>query len=232
MADTDFKKHNARGAITYSQFTMAQALANNANRTQYKKTDDKVAPQVQFLLDQAQVDRIVAHIRDTYLPETLVRNGRGEKRDSFDQKQVTKILKALDERQAEGWQSESPFLPIKQVYKKTLEVAPWAIATLALTGTAGRDIEQLARVNDESELRVPDPNLLSFPALKPIDQTVHELYPGAWAYATLNLSGYVQSASNFGISAYSNTVVFLEDRDRLAGGMSLDESSIFMDDDE
>lgn len=229
MSD-EFRKFNARGAITYSQFTMAQAIANNNNRTQYKKDDDKVAPQIQFLLDQTQVDRLVTHIRDTYLPEALERSKRGEKKNAFDQKQVDKIKRALDERPAEGWQAESPYLPIKQVYAKTLTVAPWAVATLSFAGTAGRDIEQLARVNDDKELRVPDPNLLSFPVLQPIERTVHELYPGAWAYATLNLNGYVSSASNFGISAYGNTVVFLEDRDRLAGGSQLDEDDIFMDD--
>lgn len=227
--DKDFKKFNARGAITYSQFTMPQAIANN-DRSSFPKTPDKIAPTVQLLLDETQVDRIVAHIRDIYIPESIKRQAAGEKRDAFDKKQADKILKALEERGANGWEAEAPYLPIKQVYAKTLTVAPWAKATLSFTGTAGRDMEQLARVNNEDELKVPDPDILTYPVLKPIGQTVHELYPGAWAYATLNLSGYFTSNSNFGISAYANTVVFLEDRDRLAGGATLDEDDIFMDD--
>lgn len=223
--DTEFKKHNARGAITYTQFNMAQAIANN-ERSKYPKAADKIAPIAQFLLDQTQHDRLITHIRDVYLPEALRRGKAGEKKDAFEQKQVDKILRQLEQLELDT----SPYLPIKSVYAKTLDVAPWAISTLKFTGTAGRDFEQLARVNSEDELKVPDPNLLAFPVLRPIADTVHELYPGAWAYATLNLSGYVQSASNFGISAYANTIVFLEDRDRLSGGAGLDEDDVFMDD--
>lgn len=231
MVDTNlFKKHNVRGAVTYSNFTMERALASNA-KSQFKKDDEsKVAPDFQLLLDQVQLDKIIAHIQDVYLPEAIRRHAAGEKRDAFDKKQADKIAKALDEGVAENWENAPPYLPVKKVYEKTLEVAPWAVATLKATGSQGRDIEQLARVNSEDELKVPDPNLLSFPTLKPIDQTVHELYPGAWAYATLNLSGYFQSAGNYGISAYANTIVFLEDRDRLAGGASLDTDDIFLDD--
>lgn len=225
----EFKKFNARGAITYSQFTMPQAVANN-ERSKFPKQPDKIAPSIQLLLDAAQLDRIITHIRDVYLPEAAKRGAAGDKRDAFDAAQIKKFEKALKERGDEGWLSQNPYLPFSQVYAKTLEVAPWAVATLKFTGTAGKDFDQQARVNKEDELKVPDDKILSYPVLRPIDQTVHELYPGAWAYATLNLSGYVQSASNYGISAYANTVVFLEDRDRLAGGAALDEDDIFLDD--
>lgn len=221
----DFKKFNVRGGVTYSQFTMPQAIANN-DRSNFPKTPDKIAPTVQLLLDEQQYTKLAKHITDVYLPEAVRRQKAGEKRDAFDQKTADKIARALADRDFEG----PPHLPVKAVYAKTLDVAPWAVATVKFAGSAGRDIEQLARVNDEDELKVPDPNLIQFPALKPIEATKHELYPGAWAYATLNLSGFVVSSSNYGISAYSNTVVFLEDRDRLAGGTFLDEDDVFMDD--
>jgi hypothetical protein len=228
--DTKFKNVNVRGAITYSQFTMDQALAAN-ERSQYKESDlSKVAPVVQLLLDKINQDKVIAHIRDVYLPETLKRHAAGEKRDVFEKKIVDKILKALEGGEADGWESAPPHLPLKKVYHKTKDVAPWAVATLKITGSKGRDFEQLARVNDETELKVPDPDLLSYPVLRPIGATVHELYPGAWAYSTLNLSGYFANAGNFGISAYANQIVFLEDRDRLAGGTFLDEDDIFLDD--
>lgn len=230
MVDTTFKKFNARGAITYSQFTMDAALKAN-EKSQYAKTNlSEVAPVVQFLLDQVQLDKLIAHIKDVYLPEAVKRSAAGEKRDAFDAKLAKKIEQALSEGQAENWENVPPYLPIKKVYAKTLDIAPWAVGTLKITGSAGRDIEQLARVRDESELKVPDPGLIQFPALVPINQSVHELYPGAWAHATINLSGYYQNPGNFGISAYSNTITFLEDRDRLGGGFGVDEDDIFMDD--
>lgn len=229
MADIEFKKFNARGAITYSDFTMDQALKSN-ERSTFKKADTAdVAPSIQLLLDDVQLEKLTKHIIDVYLPEAVRRHNAGEKRDAFDAKLAKKIETALTEGVAENWENTPPYLPVKKVYVKTLDVAPWAVATLKITGTKGRDFEQLARVNNEDELKVPDPKLLSFPVLQPIDKTVHDLYPGSWAYATLNLSGYFVSTGNYGISAYANTVVFLEDRDRLAGGGGLDEEDVFMD---
>lgn len=226
----DFKKHNVRGGVTYSQFTMVQAIAAD-ERSKFKKDKaEDIAPAVQLLLDQVQLDKLIDHITTVYLPEAVKRAGANEKYDAFDQKLADKIEKTLREGQASNWDNTPPYLPVKPVYAKTLEIAPWAVGTLKFTGTKGKDMDLQARVNSEAELRVPDPDLLSFPVLRPITDTVHELYPGAWAYATLNLSGYFVSSKNFGISAYANTVVFLEDRDRLAGGAALDEDEIFMDD--
>lgn len=229
MADETFKTVNMRGAITYSQFTMPEALAAN-ERSNFKKDDTtKVAPTVQFLLDDVQLGKLTTHINDVYLPQAALNFKAGEKRDAFDDKAIAKIQKALAEGQDVNWDNTPPYLPVKKVYDKTLEVAPWATGTLKFDGSKGRDMELLARVNSEDELLVPDPDLLIFPTVRPIGQTKHELYPGAWAYATIRLSGYYVSAGNFGISAYANTVVFIEDRDRLAGGGGLDEEDIFLD---
>lgn len=226
MAPADFKKLNIRGAITYSQFTMAQAKANN-ERSSYPDPEDRIAPSVQLLLDETQYERVRTHIIDVYLPEAVARAKAKEKKDAIEQKYADRIKANLENRELEG----PPYLLVKEVYAKSVEAVPWAVATLKFKGTAGRDIEKLARVNDESELRVPDPNALTFPTVRPIDETVHELYPGAWAYATLNLSGYFTSAGSYGISAYSNSVVFLENRDRLGGGGGvLDTEDIFLDD--
>ena len=225
-ANNEFKKFNARGAITYSNFTMGQARAAN-ERSDYPKTPEKIAPDVQLLLDEVQFERIRTHLVDVYLPEAVARKKAGEKKDAFDQKQADKIARALEERDFDG----PPHLPVKKVYEKTLDLAPWAVATLKFAGTAGRDIDQQAKVTEESELLVPPTDVLAFPLLRPINETKHELYPGAWAYATLNLSGYASSAASWGISAYANTVVFLEDRDRLAGGAAgLDTEDIFLED--
>lgn len=232
MADDAYKKLNIRGGVTYSDFTYDQALkSNERSDPKYKKSDlTKVAPQVQLLLDKVQRDRVIAHLRDVYVPETIKRSAAGEKKDAFEKKYADKILAALEEWSTDVVADAPPHLPIKKVYPKTLVVAPWAMATLKFTGTKEKDLELLARVNDESELKVPDPNLLTFPVLQPIGRTVHDLYPGAWAYATLNLSGFFMTPGNYGISAYANTLVFLEDRDRLSGGAGLDEDDIFMDD--
>lgn len=228
-SNTDFKKVNIRGAVTYSNLTMDRAKANN-ERSKYPKAEADIATDFQLLLDEAQLEKLVAHITDVYLPEAVKRGKAGESKDAFDQKQADAIAEVLAEGAKSNWDNVPPYVPVKPVYSKTLEVITWPVGTLRAGGPKGKDIEQLARVNSEDELKVPDPDLLSYPVLRPIGQTVHELYPGSWAYTTLNLGGYFQSKGNYGISAYANTLVFLEDRDRLGGGASLDTDDVFMDD--
>jgi hypothetical protein len=89
-------------------------------------------------------------------------------------------------------------------------------------------MELKAIVQDEEELKVPDPDQLSFPIIKPIGQTVHSMYPGCYVAVTLNLYAY-HNGKHPGFSAGGSTAVFKMDGERFGGGTSVDEDEIFAD---
>src|SRR5690606_30205093 len=101
-----------------------------------------------------------------------------------------------------------------------------------ITGPKAGDITLRATVQDESQLLVPDPDILSFPVIKPIGQTVFSMYPGAYVAATLNLFAFNTSPSVNGISAGANVAVYLGnlEGERFGGGVDIDEDAIFLDD--
>ena len=232
----EFNEFNIRGRVTYSNFTMAQAIAANSNPLlQYPKAADKVAPDFQLLLTQPQVEKFTAWILETYVPECLARGKAGEKRNAFDQKMADKIKRAIDAGVSggpEAWDAP-PHLPLKNVYAKTLDVVPDAWATLKVSGSAGRDLELLAKVSSEEEFRTPPANEKVYPLLAPLTDTVHDLYPGSVGYSTLRLASFQASSSVYGVSAYANQLVFIRDDERIGGGGGgIDTDGVFMDDDE
>jgi hypothetical protein len=101
------------------------------------------------------------------------------------------------------------------------------VASVKVSGNRGTDIELKAIVNDEDELAVPDPDLLSFPVIRPINQTVHQMYAGCYVAATLNL--YAYETGSVGVSASAGVAVFKADGDRFGGGVTVDEDEIFAD---
>jgi hypothetical protein len=212
------------GRLSFPNFDYKQAVARNAT-SQFKKDDADVAPDFNLLLEQPQLDKLKTHLLDVFLPYCVEQNKKGEKRDALDQKQVDKIVAIIE---AEEWDNQPPYISIKPVPAKTQDLAPECLASLKVIGNKGMDIEQKAIVQDESELAVPDPDLVQFPVIKPIGQTVHSLYGGCYAVATLNLFAFV-SGKLPGFSASASTVVFKADGDRFGGGVSVDEDEIFMD---
>jgi len=97
-----------------------------------------------------------------------------------------------------------------------------------VSGNRGVDIELKAIVNNEGELLVPDPDLLTFPVIKPIGQTVHTMYGGCYVAATLNLYAYTKPSA--GYSASASVAVFKADGERFGGGgPAVDEDEIFLD---
>jgi hypothetical protein len=212
------------GRLSFPNFTYQEALARNAG-SQFARPDAEVKPDFNVLLEQPQLDKLTSHLVNEFLPFTVEREKAGEKRDALTQAQVDKILKTIE---SGDWDSQPPYLAIKPVPEKTMELAPEAVASLKVQGNAGQDIVQKAIVNDESELSVPDPDLVSFPVIRPIAQTVHSLYPGCYVAVTLNLYSFV-SGKLPGFSAGVDTVVFKADGDRFGGGVSIDEDEMFMD---
>ena len=107
-------------------------------------------------------------------------------------------------------------------------MAPDAVCQIKVKGPRAADIALKAIVNDESELAVPDPDVMSFPIVRPITQTVHSMYPGCFVAATLNLYGFL-SGKKPGFSASASTAIFKADADRFGGGVDFDEDEIFLD---
>jgi hypothetical protein len=148
----------------------------------------------------------------------------GEKRDVLTAKEVEALTAQLNDPLFDGNYN----MPIKAVHEKTAPLAPEAVASIKVIGSKGTDMELLAVVNDEDELVVPDPDILSYPVLMPINKTVHQMYPGCYVAVTGNLYAY-HNGKLPGFSIGGSTPVFRADGDRLGGGMAVDEDEIFAD---
>lgn len=212
------------GRLSFPNFNYAQAVARNAKST-YAKDAADVAPDFNLLVEQTQLDKLVAHVTNVFLPHCLDQSVKGEKRNALDKGQFDKLMKVVA---AADWETQPPYLAIKAIGEKTAALAPECVANIKIVGNKGVDIECKAIVNDESELVVPDPDLLKFPVIKPIGQTVHSMYGGCYVAATLNLYSFV-SGKLPGFSASAGVAVFKADGDRFGGGVTVDEDEIFLD---
>ena len=214
-----------RGRLSFPNFDHAQAVARNATSKFPKADTADVTPDFNLLLEQAQLDKFLTHVRDEFLPYCLEQSRKGEKKDALDQKQVEKILTLLD---SGDWDDQPPYISIKPVPEKTQALAPEAVASLKVIGQKGTDIEQKAIVRSEDELSVPDPDRVKYPDILPIGQTVHTLYGGCNAVATLNLFSFI-SAKLPGFSSSASVCVFHSDNDRFGGGVAMDADEMFLD---
>lgn len=213
------------GRLSFPTFDYTQAVAKNA-KSQYVKADPAdVTPDFNLLLEQPQLDKLKKHVLDEFLPYCVEQSKKGDKRDALTQAEADKIRKIIE---AEDWDSQPPYIPIKPVSDKTKDLAPEAMASVKVLGNKGTDIMQQAIVQDESELAVPDPDRVDYPAIMPIGQTVHSLYGGCYAAATLNLYAYI-SGKLPGFSAAASVCVFKADGDRFGGGVSVDADEMFLD---
>lgn len=212
------------GRLSFPNFNYQQAVARNA-KSQFPKDAADVAPDFNLLVEQSQLDKLVDHVTNEFLPYCLAQSNAGEKRDALDKKQVDQLLKLI---KSGDYETQPPYISLKPVAEKTADLAPEAVASVKVVGNKGTDIELKAIVQSEDELLVPDPDLLQFPVIKPIGQTVHQMYGGCYVAATLNLYAFI-SGKLPGFSASASVAVFKADGERFGGGVSVDEEEIFMD---
>lgn len=224
MATKNPKQVTIYGRLSFPVFTYAEAVARNP-KSKFPKKPDEITPEFNLLVEDAQLAKFIDHVKGEFLPNCLQRSIDGEKKDALTKAEVAKIVKALD---AADWETQPPYLSIKAVNAKTAVLVPEAVASIKVNGNRGVDIEQKAIVNNEQELVVPDPDQLTWPVIRPIGQTVHQMYPGAYVAATLNLYAYISGALP-GFSASASVAVFKADADRLGGGTAIDEDEIFAD---
>lgn len=212
------------GRLSFPNFQYAAAVARNA-KSQYPKDAADVAPDFNLLVEQAQLDKLVTHVRNEFLPYCEAQSVKNEKRDALTGAEVKRILKIVD---AGDWEAQPPYIPIKTIGDKTADLAPECVANVKVNGNRGVDVELKAIVNSEDELVVPDPDILTYPVIKPIGQTVHQMYAGCYVAATLNLYAFI-SGKLPGFSASASVAVFKADGERLGGGTAVDEDEIFTD---
>lgn len=224
MAPKNPKTVTIYGRLSFPNFLYQQAVARNA-KSQYAKDAAEVSPDFNLLVEQAQLDKLTDHVLNVFLPYCLEQSNKKEKRDALTKAEVDRITKLI---KSGDFEAQPPYIPIKVVPAKTVVLAPEAVANVKVTGNKGIDIECKAIVNSEDELLVPDPDQLTFPVIKPIGQTVHTMYGGAYVAATLNLYSFI-SGKLPGFSASASVAVFKADGDRFGGGTTVDEDEIFAD---
>ena len=212
------------GRLSFPVFSYQEAVARNAKSPNPKADITKVTPEFNLLLEQAQLDKLLTHVKNEFLPYCEQQSARGEKRNALTPAEVKRVLSVVDS----DWTAQPPYVPFKPVPDKTAPLAPECVVMVKIVGNRGIDLEQKAIVNSEDELLVPDPEQLVFPIVKPIGQTVHQMYAGAYVAATLNLYSYL-SGKVPGFSASASVAVFKADAERFGGGVSVDEDEIFAD---
>lgn len=209
------------GRLSFPTFSLKKAVALN-NKSQFPREVDEVSPYFYLLLNAEQLESFVAHIEHEFLPFCLT-NDAGK--SQLTKEQVNKLTKVV---QAGDWDSQPPFISIKSVDDKTLALMPDAAAAIKINGMRGQDMKEMAIVNSPEELLVPEENV-AYPVLRPAHQTVHDLYAGCVAAATLNLYAFASTPKMPGFSASAGACVFKKDAERFGGSVPIDEDSIFMD---
>lgn len=215
-----------RGRLSYPTWTTEAAFALAAKGKFPTKSPEESTPSFQLLVEKDQLDKLMLHVKNEFLPWVVANNKAGEKRNELEQDEVNDLLAQLDNRKK--WAKPTFNTPFKEIGEKTVDLVPECVAAIAVRGSKGQNIDLKAVVENESELLIPDADILGYPVLRSITQTVHEMYAGAMVAATLNLYSY-RNGNNPGFSAGANTAVFKADAERLGGGVAVDEDEIFLD---
>lgn len=224
MADKNPQVVTVYGRLSFPTFTADEAFARSQKGQYPAKTVADAAPDFQLLLEQAQHDKLYNHVVNEFFPYALARHAAGETKGQLDDKEIKKLIADIT-----GDLADQNFnTPFKPIHEKTAPLAPECVSAIKVIGNKGVNMELKAIVNGEDELSVPDPDLLSFPVIRPINQTVHSMYPGCYVAVTLNLYAY-HNGKNPGFSAGGTVPIFKADGDRFGGGVTVDEDEIFAD---
>ena len=233
-ATVDPKNVTIRGRVSFPSWTHAEAVAKASKSTipqiAQKAVNDpgSITPEFTLLVEQAQLDKLIQHLENEFIPYVEAQFAAKEKRDALDPKYVKKIV----DRLASGeWNDGVPHLPIKVINEKTADLAPECVAGIKVIGPKGGDIVLEATVFSEDQLSTPDADILKYPVRKPIHETNFVPYPGAYFAATLNLYAYFGSSSVYGIGAGANIAFYLGnyEGERFGGGGAVNEDEIFAD---
>lgn len=211
------------GRLSFPTFTAQEAYDRSLKGDYPAKSVQDAKPDFQLLVENHQLEKLVNHIETVFLPYCVEQEKNGEKKDKLTKKEADDLLKQVKSV------SDSPYnTPLKPVHEKTAPLVPECVATVKVIGNAGVDMDLSAIVTDEDDLVVNDGSILSFPVVRPINETKFSMYAGAMVACTLNLYAY-HNGKNPGFSAGGSTAVFKADADRIGGGVTVDEDEIFAD---
>lgn len=223
---SDSKSGTYTGRLSFPTLT-AKAAYELSLKGSYPAADVSVAsPSFQLLLTQAQLDKFRAHAAE-FLAFCVEQEKAGSKKDSLTAKEAEALLADI----SGDLEDQRYNTPLRAMHEKTAELAPECVAVLKVIGPKGGDIKVKAIVRKEDEIAKTSDVIFTKPVILDIDETVHDLYPGCMAKATINLYAY-RNGKNPGFSAGGSVVVFSQDADRFGGGEAVDETAMFMDDDE
>lgn len=211
------------GRLSFPKWTAQEAFDFSQTGKFPYDSVDKAKPQVNLLLEASQWDKL-REAFEVFLKYIEQRAKDGETKNVLPAEDIADIREGLDKG---VWGSKLYQLPIRDVYEKTAEMAPEAVAELVVKGAAGSNLNRKAIVRSEEEVLDPD-YVFTKPAILNIDQTVHDLQAGCYVKMTVNFWAYVGVKP--GISCGGTTVVFHLDGEPFGGGVGVDEEEMFLDD--
>ena len=217
------KKVTIYGRLSFPAFTTDAAFAFSQKGAYPSASPEKSKPNFQLIVEEPQLKKFRNHVENVFFPYVVQQHKEGKKADALDEKNVKMLEQSVD---ALG--TGICNTPFKEVTDQVLETFPEAKGVLKFMGNEGNDITLKAIVRDEDELKVPDPDILSFPIILDINETTHEMYAGAYVAVTCSLYAYTQGKLP-GFAAGANTAVFKQDGDRIGSSDAIDEDEIFSD---
>lgn len=228
------KEKNPKNITIYGQLSWpvwtAQAAFDRSQGGKYPYASvDKAKPEFNLLVEQPQLDKLRDFVLSTFFPFCIQQEADGAKKGGLTAQEVADITKQITSADFGGANAiyNSPF---KTVHEKTQPLVPHAVASIKMIGNEGIDMVLKAIVEDEGQWVNPaaHADVLKYPLVAPIHETVHQMYPGAYVACTVNLYAY-HNGKIPGFSAGASTAVFKADGDRLGGGIDVDLDEIFAD---
>jgi len=124
------------GRLSFPTFTAKEAY-DRSQKGSYPAADiASAAPDFQLLVEQPQLDKLMAHVETEFFPYCIEQGKNGEKRDVLDAGEVKKLLDGL-----RGDLADQTFnTPVKAVHEKTAPLAPEAVAAVKVIGGKGNDM--------------------------------------------------------------------------------------------
>lgn len=156
------------GRLSFPTWTAAEGYTLSQKGTYPTADVASSSPSFNLLVTDAQWAKFYKHVTEEFLPYCNEQEQKGEKKDVLSKKEVADLIAGLEDLENQVYNT-----PAKPVSEKTALLVPEAVASIKAIGPKGGDVELKAIVTDEGELKVPDPDLITFPVVKPIGVTAH-----------------------------------------------------------
>lgn len=212
------------GRLSFPVWTAQMAYERSQKGSYPAASPAEAKPEFTLLIEQPMLDKMRTHIVDNFFPFCIEQDKEQAKSNRLSAAEVADLTTQIMKPDFAGVYN-TPFKPVSE---KSAELAPECVAAVKVIGNKGVDIDQRAVVHSEAELLIPDPKLVSFPTVRPLGATVHQLHAGYIVGVTINLYAY-HNGKLPGFSAGGSVCVFKAEADRFGGGVAIDEDAMFMD---